>query len=42
MDDNEIEQKKQKLKQWLEIAIYLVVGLVIAAKVLPILWRVMM
>ena len=41
MDYEEIERKKQKLLRWLEIGAYLLAGLAIAAKVLPIFWRMM-
>jgi len=41
MDHNEIERKKQKILHWIEIAMYIIVGLVVTAKVLPIFWRMM-
>ncbi len=37
MDQQDMEQKKEKLKRWVELGIYLIVGVVLAAKVLPIL-----
>lgn len=41
MDYNEMERKKQKLGRWLELGVYALVGLAIAAKVLPIFWRIL-
>ena len=40
MDYNEIEQKKRKLGRWLELAFFALVAIWVAAKVLPILWRI--
>ena len=41
MDYDEMEQKKQKLERWLKLGLYVAVGLVVAAKVIPIFWRIM-
>lgn len=42
MDYNKFEQKKRKALRWVELAFYAVVVVVVALKVVPILWRVLM
>ena len=41
MDYDKIEQKGRKLERWLKLGLYVVVGLMVAAKVIPIFWRIM-
>ena len=40
MDYDEMEQKGRKLERWLKLGLYVVVGLMVAAKVVPIFWRI--
>ena len=39
MNWQEIEEKKEKARKWIEVIIYIVVGIMIAVKVIPIFWR---
>ena len=39
MDYDELEQKKKKALRWVELAFYVVVVVLVAAKAIPILWR---
>ena len=41
MDYDKIEEKKQKIGRWLQLGFYALVVLVVAAKVIPICWRMM-
>lgn len=42
MDYKDFEQKKRKTLRWVELVFYVVVVVVVALKVIPILWRVLM
>lgn len=41
MNYEAIERKKQKIGHWLQLGFYALVVLVVAAKVIPICWRMM-